>query len=246
LHNRVLGIIRIGLFSEHAYPEVCEQAVRDLHMEQSAECDAKCEDQIELATANLLTSALVRRANALAAAGATALLIDITHNGGGSDWVEAPPRASSSIPLRDAKMASIKHEHWTKQLQERLRDVQTDNVQTDLKQPGDSQALLRDAADKPEKAIDASRQPCQTAAVWDTGKLPCSLLVKEPLFASGIMAYAKPGSLAALASKEPCSNRAAIPTLRIRGNSLSTLWWIVGLGPRRNILRHYCKIITQQ
>jgi len=197
LHNRVLGIIRIGLFSEHAYPEVCEQAVRDLHMEKNAECDAKCDDQIELATANLLTSALVRRANALAAAGATALLIDITHNGGGSDWVEAPPRALSSIPLRDAKMAFIKHEHWTKQLQERLRDVQTD-----LKQPTDSQTLLRDAADKLEKAIGASKQTCQRAAVWDTGKLPCSLLVKEPLFASGIMASAKPGSLAALSSKE--------------------------------------------
>ena len=123
-----LSLASFGLvFSANgAYPEMCEQAVRDLHVAENGDCDANCDDQIEVATANLLTSALVRRTKALGAAGATALLIDITHNGGGSNWVEAPPRALSSVSLRDSKMAFIKHEHWTKQLQDRLRDVQTD------------------------------------------------------------------------------------------------------------------------
>jgi hypothetical protein len=197
LQNRtIIGIIRIGLFSEHAFPNICEQAARDLHIAENADCDQKCDDQLELATANLLTAALVRRVEALRAAGATTLLIDITHNGGGSNWVEAPPRALSSIPLRDSKMAFIKHEHWTKQLQDRLKDIQTDS-----KNRADSPIPLDAAASKLEKAIDASAQPCNTIAVWDSGKLTCSLLVKDLLFTSGIVAYTKPGSLDSLESR---------------------------------------------
>jgi len=184
LRNRtVIGVIRIGLFSEHIYPEICEQAMRGLHIAENADCDAKCDDQIELATANLLTSALVRRAEALGAAGATALLIDITRNGGGSNWVEAPPRALISVPLLDSKMAFIKHEHWTKQLQDRLL-----NVQTDIESHTDSPVPLGGAGSRLEKAIAESKQPCNTTAVWDTGQLNCSLLVKELLFTSGVLA----------------------------------------------------------
>lgn len=195
-NGTVIGIIRIGLFSERSYPEICQQAVRELRVAENADCDDKCDDQIQLATANLLTSALVRRADALGAAGATTLLIDITNNGGGSDWVEAPPRALSAVPLRDSKMGFIKHEHWTKELQDRLRDVQTD-----IKNGAGSLALLDAAASKLEKAVDASKQPCIRIAIWDAGKVECSLLVKDFLFTSGVVDYAKPGSFASLESR---------------------------------------------
>jgi hypothetical protein len=36
-------------------------------------------------------------------AGASRLLVDITHNGGGSDWVEAATRTLSSVPLHDER-----------------------------------------------------------------------------------------------------------------------------------------------
>lgn len=174
-NHTVIGIIRISLFSEHGFPEFCEQAVRDLHLAENAACDDKCEDQLDLAAGNLLTAALVRRAQALKAAGATTLLVDITHNGGGSNWAEVPPRELSSVPLHDSKAAFIKHEHWTKQLQDRLQEVQTD-----IKNQAASKALLEGEASALEKAIAESKQPCDRASVWDTGKLSCSLLAKEP------------------------------------------------------------------
>src|SRR5215471_2974170 len=157
-NGTVIGIIRIGDFSEHSHPELCEQARRDLRLAENANCDEKCDDRVQLATANLLTSALVRRTETLRAAGATMLLIDITHNGGGSDWVEAAARALSPVPL-DA------------------------------------------AAHTLEKAINESKAPCDTSTVWDTGKVNCSLLVKDLLYASGMVPYAKPESLASLQSK---------------------------------------------
>src|SRR5215471_1854291 len=194
-NGTVIGIIRIGDFSEHSHPELCEQARRDLRLAENANCDEKCDDRVQLATANLLTSALVRRVETLGAAGATTLLVDITHNGGGSDWVEAAARALSSLPLRDSKMAFIKHDHWTRQLQDRLREIQAD-----ISKHADSPVPLEVAAHTLEKAIDESQGHCDTSAVWDTGKVSCSLLVKDLLFASGIVPYAKPGSLASLQS----------------------------------------------
>jgi hypothetical protein len=81
-------------------------------------------------------------------------------------------------------------------VQDRLADVRID-----IQNRAGSPALLEAAASKLEKAIEASKQPCNTAAVWDTGQLDCSPLVKELLFTSGVVDYAKPGSLASLKSR---------------------------------------------
>jgi len=196
-NGRSIGIIRIGLFTEHAFPQVCAKAALNLHLTESAKCDDKCEDELEVATANLLTVALVSRANALQSAGAGSLLIDITNNGGGSNWVDAVPRALSPIPLHDSRMAFIRHEHWTSQLEDRLRQVQTD-IDSHKQAP----ISLNVAAATLRKAVEESRQPCDRTAVWVTGKLTCSLLVKNLLFVSGILDYAAPGSLDSLVSRE--------------------------------------------
>jgi hypothetical protein len=194
--GRIVGVLRIGLFSEHAFPEFCEQAARKLSVAENSECDESCSDNLELETANLATAALVRRANALRQAGATALLVDITHNGGGSNWVEAPPRALSSVPLGDSRFAFIKHEHWTKQLQERLAEIQSD-----IRQGAGPRPVLEDALAKMQKAVEESKQSCNRMEVWETGKLNCSLLVKGLLYTAGVLGYAKPGSFAALESR---------------------------------------------
>jgi hypothetical protein len=194
--GRLLGTLRIALFTEHAYPEVCEQAVHKLNIARDAECDASCGRRIGDETANLLTAALVRLENALRQAGATALLVDVTHNGGGSDWVEAPPRALSPVSLDESRLGFIRHEHWTKQLQEQLQDVEAD-----IKNNRGPADVLEDAAKKLRSAIEESGRPCNRVDVWQAGKINCSLVVDNVLFTSGILAYAEPGSFAALQSK---------------------------------------------
>jgi hypothetical protein len=199
LHLRngaTFGVIRIGLFSEHAFPQICQQAAHNRRLAENSPCDDKCADQLEIATANLLTAALAKRAEELRTAGATKLLVDITNNGGGSNWIDAAVRALSPIPLHDSRMGFIKHEHWIAQLQDRLRDVQTD-IKNGARSPID----LNAATSTLEKAIAASSESCDRSAAWETGKFSCSLVVKNLLFASGIVNYARPGSLDALASK---------------------------------------------
>jgi len=170
---KAIGVLRIGLFSEHAYPEVCERAVRKLNLDESKDCDEKCSDRLQLETGNLLTAALARQEIVFRKAGATAVLIDIARNGGGSDWVDATLGSLSAVALSNSPGAFIKHEHWTKQLQERLQEVEADR----RKSPKPN-ASLEDAAACLRKAIAESRQPCDRTNVWYTGKSNCSLLVK--------------------------------------------------------------------
>lgn len=191
-----LGVIRIAIFTEHAFPEACEQAVQQLRLEKIDKCDDQCENAIEREAGNVLTSVLVKRAAQLQAAGATALLVDIAHNGGGSNWVEAPPRVLSRVPLRESRFGFIKHEHWTKQLKEQLADVETD-----LKKGAEPKEILADAAARLKSGIARTQEPCDRSQVWTDGTLPCSLLVTDVLFNGGILPYAKPQSFASLESK---------------------------------------------
>lgn len=195
-HGKTMGIVGIGVFTEKAYPDACSEVMRQLRMTDSATCDSDCVDRIELGTANVLTTDLAERVEQLRRAGATALLVDITHNGGGSDWVEALARALSSKPLRGSHLGFIKHAHWTNQLERALRDVETDLPES--RAPGD---VLRGAAATLKQALAASRERCDRNSVWTTGELHCSLLVTDLLFSSGVLPYARPGALAGLHSR---------------------------------------------
>src|SRR5437667_94542 len=99
------------------------------------------------------------------------------------------PRALSSKPLRDPRLAFIKNEHWTTQLEDALKEVDTD-----LNNHRGPNQFLRNAAATLERAIAASKRPCNPEEAWTTGKVDCSLLVKDLLFASGVLSYAPPGS----------------------------------------------------
>jgi hypothetical protein len=191
-----LGVIRIAIFSEHWFPDACEQAVRQMNLADSTKCDEKCENTIEREAGNQLTAAIVRRSAQLQAAGASAILIDITHNGGGSNWVEGPPRVLSRVPLRESRFAFIKHEHWTKQLKDQLADVESD-----LKNGTGPKDVLQDAAARLRAGIARTQEPCDRSRVWTDGTLPCSLLVTDVLSNGGILPYAEPRSFASLESK---------------------------------------------
>jgi hypothetical protein len=195
--GRTLGLIRIGVFMEKAFPDVCRQAIQQIGVAAKAACDDVCADKVELKTANLLTAALTARADTLRQAGATALLIDITRNGGGTDWVDAVPRALSSKPLKDPRQPFVKSDHWTEQLEESLK-----NVEADQHSGHENDPVLREARAKLQEGIAASKEHCDAGQVWITGKLNCSLLANDFRYASGVLPYASPGSFAGYKSQD--------------------------------------------
>jgi hypothetical protein len=191
-----LGLIRIAEFSEHAFPTECEKTIQEIHLNNESQCDQECEDRIATQTGDRLTAAITKRVQQLHELGASGLLLDITRNGGGSDWYEAVSRSLSSVPLTDARRGFIKHEHWTTELESELW-----GVEADLKNGKEPSGVLEEAAIRLRTAVARSKEPCDRSHVFNDGKVGCSLVVDDILFWSGVLPYARPGSFASLESR---------------------------------------------
>ncbi len=191
-----VGIIRIPLFDPRAHPNPCHAAIQELGIPETKECDGQCRNRIERAAGNLLGEVIARLANAFTESGARGILVDITHNGGGSDWVELPPRILSPVALQEPRSAFIKHQHWIPQLESRLQDIETN-----LKAGAEPRSVLEEAKGRLIKALAETKQSCDRSGVWVTGRFTCSHLVKDVLYTAGMLPYAKPGSFAGLESR---------------------------------------------
>jgi hypothetical protein len=190
------GIIRIAILSEHDFPDACAEAITHLRLADSEPCDDACDNKVEIETGNILLVRLQRRAEVLRRAGANQLLVDITRNGGGSDWVGPVARTLSPVPLQDSRMLFMRHPHWTHQIQEGL-----DDIGADLRN-GKSQKELLELSEKVmQKALLESKQPCDRSALWTNSKPPCSLMVPGLRFSAQVLPYAKPGSFPELKSR---------------------------------------------
>lgn len=195
--NVNIGIVRIPLFSEYLFPDLCGQGASELGLTKDSACDDECDDLVERKSANLLTAALGRQIETLKRNNIQALLIDITGNGGGTNWTEAAARTLSAKPLRSPRQRFIRHEHWTRQLKRRLELIESDIGKVSVNRRKD----WLQAADKLRKAISESQQPCRLEAIWQNQKPNCSLVVTAPtLYPQSVLSYAKPGSLPELPS----------------------------------------------
>jgi Peptidase family S41 len=183
-----IGLVRIALFSEHCFPDLCEAAASQFGLHKDSACDEACGKRVELRAADLLTAALERQLGVLKACSIDALLVDITGNGGGSDWVEPAARTLTSKRLRSPRIGFIKHEHWVKTFNMHLQDVERDAAVH-------PQSLIAQAAETYRRALSEAKQPVARDAIWRNKPVP-SLVAKDPeLFASGALPYFKPGEL---------------------------------------------------
>lgn len=109
-----VGVLRIGVFQPQGYPALCEAAAKALAIPQDKPCDAACEDAILTWAYRRMTSDFEGRLRQLKMAGATVLLVDITDNGGGSEWAEAAARMVSGKPLTSERIGFVRGPHWVK------------------------------------------------------------------------------------------------------------------------------------
>ena len=118
-----VGIVRIGIFQPQGYPELCRTAVREFSIPTDKPCDDHCQDKIVTFAYRRLTGALEQRARQLKAAGAGVLLVDITNNGGGSEWAEAAARIFSPKLLVSERRGFVRGEHWATQWRDLASDL---------------------------------------------------------------------------------------------------------------------------
>jgi len=118
-----IGILRIGIFQPQGYPELCHDAVRRQAIPLNQPCDEICENRIVTSAYRRLTQAVEQRIGQLKSAGATLLLVDISHNGGGSEWAEAVARMFSARQLVSERRGFVRGEHWATQWADLSNDL---------------------------------------------------------------------------------------------------------------------------
>jgi hypothetical protein len=185
-----VGVLRIDLFMESVHPALCEAARTRLGLTDDAACDEKCADRLQIEVGNLLAAAIERRLSSLARAGVAAVAVDITGNGGGSDWVDAATRVVTPVKLESRPMGVVRHEHWVKELGDRIHDLEADlATHGDIEHGAIAAALV-----KLRGALAEVRTPCDQSGLWQDGraKPTCSQLV----LVAPVLAYSAPGALA--------------------------------------------------
>jgi hypothetical protein len=161
-----------------------------LGLADDAPCDFECEIRISRAVENRMTVVLEQQLESLQRAGATAIVVDVTGNGGGSDWVEPAARVLAPVPVRSPRLGFVKHAHWVKILEEQLADVEHD-----LANGVEPKEVLTSAREALRRALARAKEPCDRSGVWEGKRPGCSLIVSDILHASGILPHAKRDAL---------------------------------------------------
>lgn len=116
------GIIRIPAFIEHDYGAACEQAWDAFRAGRTGLCDQNCQDGFSIDAKHEVATELAREARELGRAAPDGIVIDLTGNGGGTEWSEYAAAALTPIPLKPPRLAFVRGEHWANQLTGALQD----------------------------------------------------------------------------------------------------------------------------
>jgi hypothetical protein len=183
--RRRIGVIRIGLFAVQGYPELCGSVRAGLGLAEHSPCNEACIDRLESAEYAVMSRDLALRVRALERLGAKVLLLDITGNGGGSEWAEAAARVVSPIKLRSERRAGVRGEHWARhweRLARELRQAAHSAAPADL-------AQLEDWARQADRAQADALTPCPALPFW-TGHRPDCEWLAPAFYATGLLGEA--------------------------------------------------------
>ena len=186
-NGQVLGVLRIGIFLERAFAPACAEAVTELGLRPQDPCDESCTARVERATVQRLNAGLVRTIRELEQAGAKQLVIDVTDNGGGSDWAEVVARIVGG-PLQSARVALLKHPAWAAWLEAQIAQMEAARA---IASPHRGQRLSR-AAREFATLMESVASSCDLSAAWTDQELamgrkplPCTTLAVGELYATG-------------------------------------------------------------
>ncbi len=162
------GLLRIAGFGEDMYLEVCEKAAAALPNDR---------DALYARVNARLTAALVERIGQFNARGVDRLVIDVTGNGGGSDWAAQVAPLFAQAPLHCPDVGMVRHAHWRQSIARSLAD--TDHALPAAKTATERAALLHTRT-LLARAAEELAHDCDLRPLWSssTARVSCSNLVR--------------------------------------------------------------------
>lgn len=177
-----VGVLRITMFHPHGWPQLCKAAFTELELRTDQACDERCADAVLTWSYDRLTRSLEDQLRVLQTAGAKQLLVDITANGGGSEWVEAIARIISPRPVQSPSWGFVRGDHWAKHWDDVANEMRKAAATASS---ADKNMLLAWAAE-----ADSAKQMAQTPCDGRTG---CEWIGRAG-FATGLVGSAPAGT----------------------------------------------------
>lgn len=109
-----VGILRIPIFAAQAFPDACRAALQELRRSAQEPCDQVCKGTVSANVYDRLTQTVADQLRRLNAAGATALMVDLTNNPGGTQWAFAVVQMVTAKPPVSQRVGYQRGEHWAK------------------------------------------------------------------------------------------------------------------------------------
>jgi hypothetical protein len=193
--GRRVGLLRIAQFGENRYGSACAE-IWDA-APPAGPCDEECLEAFRGRASDALAVRVTDRVRAFESAGIDALVVDVTGNGGGSEWVDPVTRIFSAKPLRSMRASMIRHPRSIDYNEERLAEVEAALAAPGL--PDATRARLSEAAERLAAVLAELRAPCDRASLWRGRAAGCSQLVETPTYATGIFDWLPEGALEGVA-----------------------------------------------
>jgi len=162
--DRRVGVLRIEAFMPQQNLKVCVDAVEKLKISVGMPCDDSCKERIEEHGYARMTTALEEDLRSMQSLGAEALLIDLTNNGGGSEWAEAVARMITGKRLISERLGYVRGSHWQKHWTELAGELRAFAKSAE---PSD-RARLEAWEAEANRAAEESSKPCsiQSDCSW--------------------------------------------------------------------------------
>lgn len=179
LKDKKIGFLRIPSFQSQSYPDFCPEEWEKYRSRIKSECDHECQEHFkDYSLPNRLLAELKTTVEGLQKEKISALVLDLSENGGGNDWVEAVARMLTDQPILCGQHAFIRGAHWTKIMREKIKDHEKELAETkDSKQ----KEKLTESITRAQKSLSEAEKTCDRSQMWlEPSYHPsCSLLVSE-------------------------------------------------------------------
>jgi len=173
-----VGVLRIPSFEATQSPAACARAWERLRPTLSGPCEGECAERFTwTGLEDAVLAGLAARVREVAAAGATALVVDVTANGGGSGWADAAARVVTGRTLDCPGSGFVRHPHYAGRFEAWVRDLEQEARRTDL--TASEAELLGRARARAGTLLEEARRPCDVSGLW-RGETPACTLRAAP------------------------------------------------------------------
>jgi len=173
LGGRRLGFVRLPSFEARHHPAACAAAWEALRARLPGPCDEACQEELAgTALEDAVLGALAARVRELRDAGATALVVDVSGNGGGSGWADAAARGVTARAPDCPGGGFVRHPHHLERLDLQVRELEGEARRADLT-PGE-RALVERARARTAELLAGASVPCDASGVWRGEAPACS------------------------------------------------------------------------